>query len=277
MLKKKIGFIGTGQAARAMAKGFVAAKLVKPENVHCYDPSPRACKEFSELIPGTCIHKDNEAVVAESDVIVLAVKPQIMDIVLEQLHHCPKEGKLFISIAAGIPLVKLIKGLTTERIVRVMPNTPCLISQCAAGYCLASGATTEDSKVVHRLLESVGIAFELDESLLNAVTGLSGSGPAYVYVIIEALSDAGVQMGLPRQVASALAAQTVRGAAELMLATGEHPAVLKDAVCSPGGTTISGLRAMEKGGLRSTIISAVEAATARAEELGRGHYESQDD
>ena len=151
-----------------------------------------------------------------------------------------------------------------------MPNTPCLVGQSASGYCLGPGATTADGELVARLLGTVGLALQLDEKLLDAVTGLSGSGPAFVYVMIEALSDGGVRMGLPRDVATALAAQTVKGAAEMVLSTHEHPAVLKDRVASPGGTTIAGLQALENGGVRAALISAVEAATRRSQELGQG-------
>ena len=152
--------------------------------------------------------------------------------------------------------------------MRVMPNTPCLVGQSASGYCRGPGATDDDARYVGELLGAVGRAFELDEKLLDAVTGLSGSGPAFVYVVIEALSDGGVLVGLPRDVATALAAQTVRGAAEMVLQSGEHPGVLKDRVASPGGTTIAGLQALESGGMRAAVIAAVEAATRRSMELG---------
>ena len=156
------------------------------------------------------------------------------------------------------------------RLVRVMPNTPCLVGQGACGFCLGEKATDDDGRLVEQLLQSVGLAYQVEEKLLDAVTGLSGSGPAFVYTIIEALSDGGVRMGLPRQVATALAAQTVRGAAEMVLATGEHTGALKDRVTSPGGTTIAGIQALESGGLRAALMAAVEAATRRSTELGRG-------
>ncbi len=154
------------------------------------------------------------------------------------------------------------------RLVRVMPNTPCLIGEGACGYCLGDRATPEDGELVGKLLEAVGTAWQVEEKMLDAVTGLSGSGPAFVYVIIEALSDAGVRVGLPRHIAASLAAETIRGAVDMVLSTGEHPAVLKDRVASPGGTTIAGLQVMEEGALRATLIAAVEAATERSIELG---------
>ena len=212
---------------------------------------------------------DNRQVAEAADILLLAVKPQQVAAVAEQLGGRLDSSKLLVSIAAGVRLRKLAELLQTERLVRVMPNTPCLVGCGASGYSLGSGATAADAELVRQLLESVGKAFLLsDEKLLDAVTGLSGSGPAFIYIIIEALSDGGVRMGLARDVASALAAQTVRGAAEMVLRTGEHPAALKDRVTSPGGTTIAGLQALDVGGIRASLMAAVEAATRRSAELG---------
>jgi pyrroline-5-carboxylate reductase len=189
--------------------------------------------------------------------------------VLGELRGRVTTRHLVVSVAAGIPLAAIASGLGPgPRLVRVMPNTPCLIGQGASAYCLGPGATAADGELVGRLLSAVGRAYVVPEKLLDAVTGLSGSGPAFVYVMIEALSDGGVRMGLPRDVATTLAAQTVRGAAEMVLASGEHPAVLKDRVASPGGTTIAGLQALESGAVRAALIAAVEAATRRSVELG---------
>ena len=253
---------------RALARGFVTAGLTVGNQVSTADPLAAAREDFCRTVPEAQALASAVDVVANSDVVFLCVKPQQMKDVMRDVRPAVTAEKLIVSIAAGVTLRTLAEGLASERVVRVMPNTPCLIGQCAAAYCLAGGASDDDGRLVGRLLRSVGVAFELDEKLLDAVTGLSGSGPAFVYVIIEALSDGGVRMGLPRDVATALAAQTVRGAAEMVLTGGEHPAVLKDRVASPGGTTIAGLTQMEQGGLRGTLIAAVTAATRRATELG---------
>jgi len=204
----------------------------------------------------------------EAEVLFLATKPQQIRAALAELRGAA-DGKLVISIAAGIKLATLAAALDKARLVRVMPNTPCLVGQSASAYALGPRATPADGQLVAELLGAVGIAFAVEEKLLDAVTGLSGSGPAFVYVMIEALSDGGVRMGLPRDVATALAAQTLRGAAQMVLETGEHPSVLKDRVASPGGTTIAGLQALESGGLRGTLMAAVEAATRRSIELAQ--------
>ena len=267
MQDKKLGFLGAGQMARALANGFVSAGLVSGEQIHAADVYPAACEGFVEQVPGATTGADNTAVVTACNVIFLAVKPQNMAAVLEGVGMAVTADQLFVSIAAGVTIDQLSKGLG-GRVIRVMPNTPCLVGKGASAFARGPSATDADAKLVKDLLSAVGFATELAESHLDAVTGLSGSGPAFVYQIIEAMSDAGVRMGLPRDVATQLAASTVQGAAEMVLETGEHPAVLKDRVASPGGTTIAGLQALEQGGLRSALISAVEAATRRSQELG---------
>ena len=269
MLTQTIGFIGAGQMARALARGFTAAGLVTGERIIAFDPVTEAASAFAGEVPGAVVAKSNAEVASRSQVVFLAVKPQSMPAVMSELAGKVGPDKLFVSIAAGVTLAKLCDGLKTQRIIRVMPNTPALVGQGASAYALGAGATAEDSQLVGQLLSAVGKAFPVDEKLLDAVTGLSGSGPAFVYVMIEALSDGGVRMGLPRDIASALAAQTVLGSAQMVLTTGEHPAALKDKVASPGGTTIAGLAALESHGLRAALIAAVEAATRRSQELGK--------
>jgi pyrroline-5-carboxylate reductase len=268
MLKQQIGFIGAGQMATALGQGFVKAGLASGDQLLASDPLPESRERFAGATGGRTV-SDNLQVGSQSDVIFLAVKPQQMDRVLAQLRGKVRGEKLVVSIAAGIRLAALADGLGEGvRLVRVMPNTPCLVGQGACGYCLGENASAEDGKLVEQLLSAVGSAYQIDEKLMDAVTGLSGSGPAFVYIIIEALSDGGVRMGLPRPVATALAAQTVKGAAEMVLSTGDHPGLLKDRVTSPGGTTIAGVQALEIGGLRAALMAAVEAATRRSIELG---------
>ncbi len=213
----------------------------------------------------------NVEVARIADVLFLAVKPQQMPNVIAELKGKIGPEKLVVSIAAGVPLAALEAGLGANvRLVRVMPNTPCLVGLGASAYCLGNKAAVADGQLVQELLSAVGFAVALEEKHLDAVTGLSGSGPAFVYVMIEALSDGGVRMGLPRAAATALAAQTVLGAAKMVRASGEHPGALKDRVASPGGTTIAGLQVLEQAGLRGTLMAAVEAATRRAAELAGG-------
>ncbi|MEX0678194.1 MAG: pyrroline-5-carboxylate reductase [Pirellulales bacterium] len=261
-----IGFIGAGQMARALAAGFVKAGLVVPERILACDPSPQAIESFQKTVGRARVMADNASLGKEADILFLATKPQQIAAAMAPLAAVTA-GKLVISIAAGVRLATLDAALGGARLVRVMPNTPCLIGQSASGYCMGPRTTGDDAKLVDELLSAVGLAFAVDEPLLDAVTGLSGSGPAFVCVIIEALADGGVRMGLKRDVALALAAQTVRGAAQMVLETGEHPAVLKDRVASPGGTTMAGLEALEAGGIRGTLMAAVEAATHRSVEL----------
>ncbi len=255
--------------ARALAAGFVRAGLVQAADVIAADPVPAALEAFAKAVPGAKVGASNADVARQATLVVLAVKPQQIPAALGEIKSSLSERHLVVSIAAGVRMQTLAAGLPKGvRLARVMPNTPCLVGQSASGYALGSTATPEDAQALQRLLEAVGVAYRVDEKLLDAVTGLSGSGPAFVFVAIEALSDGGVRMGLPRDVALALAAQTVKGAAEMVLSTGQHPAVLKDQVASPGGTTIAGLAAMEQGGVRSGLIAAVEAATRRSVELG---------
>lgn len=262
-----IGFLGAGQMATALARGWAAAGLLDPARSLASDPVPAAREKFATAT-GVRAVAANAEVAAAADVLVLAVKPQTMAAVLAEVRPVVSSRHLVVSIAAGVTLGQLADGLGREaRVVRVMPNTPCLVGASAAGFAAGSAATAADVALVARLFGAVGKAFAVPEHLLDAVTGLSGSGPAFVYVLIEALADGGVRVGLPRDVALALAAQTVLGSAKMVLETGTHPAALKDAVASPGGTTIAGLHALERAGFRAAAMDAVEAAARRATEL----------
>ena len=264
-----VGFIGAGRMATALARGLIASGAVSGERILACDVSAQACSRFSAET-GALTVADPAAAWDKAGVVVLAVKPQQMSEVLQAGREHARAAHLVVSVAAGVTLQTLAQGLGSDRrVVRVMPNTPCLIGAGASAYSLGEQATAEDGELVRAMLATVGIAVEVPETLLDAVTGLSGSGPAYIYQVIEAISDGGVRMGLPRDVATQLAAQTVLGAARMVLETGEHPGVLKDAVASPGGTTIAGLHALENGGLRGCLMNAVEAATRRSQELGR--------
>jgi pyrroline-5-carboxylate reductase len=261
------GFIGAGKMATALVKGMIRAGMATQQNISASDPVDTA-RAAMATATGVSVTDSNARVAHKSDVLVLAVKPQSMAHVLMHLRPVVTPAHLVISIAAGVSLKTLAAGLGEERrLIRVMPNTPALVGEGAAAYCLGPHAIPQDEAIVKACLSSVGRAFAVPESLLDAVTGLSGSGPAFVAVIIEALADGGVRVGLPRDVALALATQTVLGSARLLLETGQHPATLKDQVASPGGTTIAGLHALERGGLRAALIDAVQAATQRSGEL----------
>ena len=264
----RVGFVGTGRMATALAGGLVSSGFCPAASIVGSDVVPAAAEAFAESTGGAVV-ESNAEVAERSDVIVLAVKPQQMSEVLAGLAPAVGPDHLVVSIAAGITLQALSEGLgESTRLVRVMPNTPCLVGISASAFAVGTAATAADADLVSRLLTTVGVALPVKEPLIDAVTGLSGSGPAYVYEVIEALSDGGVLCGLPRDVVLHLAAVTVKGAADMVLVTGEHPGALKDAVASPGGTTIAGLAELDRAGLRGTLINAVEAATRRSRELG---------
>jgi pyrroline-5-carboxylate reductase len=272
MLAIKIGFIGAGRMATALARGFVRSETVAPEAIVAADPSEAARAAFVREVPGAIVGGDNAAVAAKADVVLLAVKPQQVTDALAEVRTALARDALVVSIAAGVTLDRLAAGLPAEqRIVRVMPNTPCLIGRGASAYSLGPHATAEDGDLVAKLLSSVGAAFEVPETLLDAVTGLSGSGPAFVYSMIEALTAGGVAAGLPPELAAELAVRTAAGSADMVLQTGETPAVLRDRVTSPGGTTQAGLAMLAKRGFSETVAEAVAAATRRSAELGRSN------
>jgi pyrroline-5-carboxylate reductase len=265
----KIGFLGAGKMATALALGFVNAKLVKANQLCAADPYEAARKHFADKT-GAKTAATNLEVAQAANVLILATKPDQVAAVLAEISGALTKNHLLICIAAGVTIAKLESGLPAgARVIRVMPNTPALVGAGASAFAPGKAATTADGELAKKLLSAVGSAYAVKESLLDAVTGLSGSGPAYVYLFIEALSDGGVASGLPRDIATKLAAQTVLGSAKMILETGQHPGALKDQVTSPGGTTIEGLHELEKGKLRGTVISAVRAATEKSKKLGQ--------
>jgi pyrroline-5-carboxylate reductase len=273
MLEQKIAFLGAGNMAEALIKGLLRSGTARADAVLATGRRQERLEELRRAY-GVRTTLDNLAAVREADVVVLSVKPQILDKVLVQVAAEVDPHKLIISVAAGVPIAAMERRLGAgARIIRAMPNTPSLVGAGACALAPGEHASEEDLWVATRVFQAVGTTTVLDESLLDAVTGLSGSGPAYIFLIIEALSDAGVKVGLPRYTAQKLAAQTVLGSAQLLLETGVHPGQLKDQVTSPGGTAIAGLHTLEAGGLRTTLINAVEAATKRAKELGEQFLE----
>ena len=264
----KIAFIGSGNMAEALIKGLLASGASPAHEIVGTDTRKERLAELEKRY-GIRTSTDNAATAAWAELIVLAVKPQGMSKALDQIASVIDPKKLVLSVAAGVPIAALERKLGRgARIVRAMPNTPALVGAGATAIAGGEHATDEDLAAAKALFDAVGTTVIVEENLLDAVTGLSGSGPAYIFLVIEALSDAGVKVGLPRYTAQALAAQTVLGSARLLIETGQHPGVLKDQVTSPGGTAIAGLLTLEAGGLRTTLINAVEAATARSKELG---------
>lgn len=264
-----IGFMGGGNMGEAMIKGLISASLFKPEQVLVFDVSaPR--REHLAAGFGIRISPDPGHLAQSSHLIVLAVKPQVMPTALKELRPHLTHAPLVISIAAGIPITALVQGLNPGvRIIRVMPNAPALVLEGASALARGPGATDEDMARALGLFQAIGRAIEVDEAMLDAVTGLSGSGPGYILLVLESLIDAGVLMGLPRQTARELVLQTAIGTAKMAQEMGKHPAELKDLITSPGGTTIRGLRILEDRSVRGAFMSAVEAATLRSAELGR--------
>lgn len=265
-----VGFIGGGNMGEALIKGLLEASLVPAASIHATDVRLERLKELDRLY-GIQVSSDNAEVVRHSDIVILAVKPQIMDVVLKEIAPAVTRRKLLISVAAGVSTAKIRAVLHKEaRLIRVMPNTPALVLEGVTAIAKADNLEPDDLDTAGEIFSAVGRVVVLDEALMDAVTGLSGSGPAYVAVVIESLADGGVRMGLDRITAMTLATQTVLGAAKLLLETGMHPGALKDMVSSPGGTSIAGVAALEEGGIRTTFIKAVERATVRSRELGQG-------
>lgn len=268
-LTQTLGFIGAGRMATALARGCVGSGLVSASQVLAADPQQAAREQFGSQVPQAMLNDSNAEVLAKADLVVLAVKPQVMADVLQPLAKLAKAEHLFVSIAAGVTLEKLANLLPHGKLIRVMPNTPCLIGEGASCFSLGRDATDHEGYLVRQILESVGIAHQVEEPLLDAVTGLSGSGPAFVYTMIEALAAGGAEMGLPAALALQLATQTARGAAGMLAVTGSSPAELREQVTSPGGTTLAGLETLGKLDGAAAFREAVMAATRRSVELGK--------
>jgi pyrroline-5-carboxylate reductase len=270
MLKERIGIIGAGKIGSAIVRGITGAGLVSKDQVMASDVSDVLRQSIAKEL-GIKVTPDNGKICDFANIVILAVKPQIVDSVIKEVARKLGKAKLLVSVAAGVPLSRLQANLGKgARVVRVMPNIPCVVGAGASGYAAGAHATEGDLEKVGLILNSFGIALPVEEKYLDAVTGLSGSGPAYVFLFIEALADGGVQAGLSREVALKLALQTVYGSARMALESAKHLGELRDEVTSPGGTTIAGLYALEQKGFRGTVMEAVASATRRSQELGKG-------
>lgn len=270
MLKgKKICFIGSGNMGEALISGLVS-NSTRPEDIICTDVREPALELIAEKY-GIGTTTDNRAAIQSSEIVIFSVKPQILALVLKETADCLDTSKLIISIAAGVPMAAIESCVDKElRLIRVMPNIAAFVKESATAISAGRNASQEDIAMAQTIFNSVGKSVLIDENnLMDAITGLSGSGPAYIFMIVDAMADAGVKMGLSRQDALFLSIQTVLGSAKVLLETNEHPGQLKDRVTSPGGTAIAGIHTLEKGGLRTTLINAVEAATNRSQELGQ--------
>ncbi|KAJ9584530.1 hypothetical protein L9F63_021140 [Diploptera punctata] len=265
----RIGFVGAGNIAQALAKGFIAAGLTKGEAIIASDPHPESLKKFEKL--GAQTLNSNIAVMNQSEVVFLAVKPNIVPLVLSDIKSFVRRDKhLILSAAMGVTLTSIEQMLPPRtKVMRIMPNTPVIVRNGVCVYVCGSAVKEEDEIITRRLLESVGTCDRVPESIMDAVTALSGSGPAYVYTVIEALADGAVRMGIQRDMAYRLATQTVLGAARMVQETKLHPGQLKDKVTSSAGTTAEGLYHIEKHGVRAALIGAIEAATLKSQEINK--------
>ncbi|XP_018570694.1 pyrroline-5-carboxylate reductase isoform X1 [Anoplophora glabripennis] len=267
----KIGFIGGGKMAQAMAKGFISAGLTKGDKLiaSCHPSDMVSANAFKEI--GAEAVFENVPIVQNSDIVIISVKPSVVSVALSEIKSSNLEAdKLFLSIVMGVSTKALEQLLpSSSRVIRIMPNTPALVRNAASVFVTGRKATEADVRITKRLLESVGTCEQVPEGLLDPITALSGSGPAYIYVLIEALADGGVKMGLPRDLAYRLASQTVLGAAQMVRDTKAHPGVLKDDVTSPAGSTAAGLHFLEQQGFRAAVIGAIESATQRCREVSK--------
>ena len=270
MLTEKIGVVGAGKIGSAIARGMIKAGLVTKDQVMASDVSDALRQAIAKELD-IKIAPDNGQLCAFADVVILAVKPQIVGPVAKEIAKTLGKSKLLISVAAGVPISRIEAGLEKgARVVRVMPNISCVVGAGAAGYAGGTNASAQDLEICGSILNSFGVGLPVEEKYLDAVTGLSGSGPAYVFLFMEALADGGVQVGLTRDVALKLAMQTVYGAARMALESAKHLGELKDEVTSPGGTTIAGLYALEQRGFKGAVMEAIVNATRRSQELGKG-------
>ncbi|XP_061367575.1 pyrroline-5-carboxylate reductase [Gastrolobium bilobum] len=260
-----LGFIGAGKMAESIAGGAVRSGVLPPSRIRTSHNNPARRAAFDSL--GVTLLSSNDDVVRESNVVVFSVKPQLVKDVVLKLNPLLTKNKLLVSVAAGVKLKDLQEWAGNDRFIRVMPNTPAGVGEAASVMSLGGAATEEDGNLIAKLFGSIGKIWKADEKYFDAITGLSGSGPAYIYLAIEALADGGVAAGLPRDLSLSLASQTVLGAASMVTRAGKHPGQLKDDVTSPGGTTIAGIHELEKGGFRGTLMNAVVAAAKRSREL----------
>jgi pyrroline-5-carboxylate reductase len=269
LMDKKICILGTGNMGQALVSGLVGSGSSKPQDIICTDIREVKLKAIEKQY-GVQISTSNLEAVSQADIIIYAVKPQIMATVLNETSEKLDMSKLIISIAAGVPMEAIESCLNKElRLIRVMPNIAAAVKEAATAIAAGRHASKEDVQLAMEIFDSIGKSVFIQENyLMDAITGLSGSGPAYIFLIVEAMADAGVKVGLSRQEALFLSAQTVLGAAKMLIETQEHPGQLRDRVTSPGGTAIAGLATLEEGGLRTTLIHAVEVATHRSRELG---------
>lgn len=271
MIDKKVGVIGVGNMGEVLIRGLLDAGAIDPAHLQATESLPER-REFIAETYGIPVGTDNAALARDCEIVILAVKPQNIDHVLLTLNDSLDDHALLLSIAAGITTEHIASFFPDRnlRIIRVMPNAPALVQAGAHALCPAAHANDEDLRLAQKIFNTTGKTVIIDnEDLMDVVTGLSGSGPAFVFMMIEALSDAGVQMGLSRKISNLLAAQTVYGAGKMFMHTGRHAGELRDLVATPGGTTFAGLKALEKGTFRSTVMDAVEAAALKSAELGR--------
>ncbi len=266
---KKIGFIGSGNMGEALISGLVFSKAANPENIICSDIAEDLLEEIQTKYKVSTT-TDNIEVAEKSEIVIYATKPQILGSVLKETAPALDQSKLIISIAAGVPLAAIAAGLQKKlRLIRVMPNICAFVKESATAIAAGEYASKEDVALARAIFDSVGITVFIQENILmDAFTGLSGSGPAYIFTIVDAMADAGVKMGLSRKDSLLLSTQTILGSAKLLLESKEHPGQLKDRVASPGGTAIAGIHTLEQGGLRTTLMNAVESASKRSKELG---------